>query len=134
MARSPMVHVATAPNAVHARIIAARLGSEGIVWTLRGEDSIYPCGAVDVLVSAEDAGRASELLLADEVESAFGDDDTLDAGRDAGGALGPVAPVRATTWLLVAVALAILVSLTVSRVVMTSEAARPAGTPTDVQP
>jgi len=55
-----------------ARVIAARLGSEGIVTRLRGGiDTPYPMGDVEVLVAEEDLEVARELLLADEVESAF---------------------------------------------------------------
>ena len=67
-----MVHVRTVGGAFHARVIAARLGAEGIVTELRGNvGSVYPFGAVSVWVSSEDAEAASELLLADEIEAAF---------------------------------------------------------------
>lgn len=67
-----MVHVRTVSGAFHARVIAARLGAEGIVTELRGNvGSVYPFGAVSVWVSSEDAEAATELLLADEVEAAF---------------------------------------------------------------
>ena len=55
-------------------MIAARLGADGIVTQLRGGvDSPYPIGEVEVLVAEEDLDVARELLLADEVESAFDD-------------------------------------------------------------
>jgi hypothetical protein len=64
-------------NGFHARVIAARLGSEGFVTQLRGGvDSPYPMGEVEVLVREDDLADVSALLLADEVESAF--DDELD--------------------------------------------------------
>ena len=71
------------PDAFHARVIAARLGSEGIVTQFRGGgvDGPYPMGAVEVLVSADQLAVAQEILLADEVESAFemvDDDPTRD--------------------------------------------------------
>lgn len=67
-----MVHVRTVPTAFHARVIAARLGAEGILTELRGNvGGPYPFGDVSVWVGEADAGEASELLLADEVESAF---------------------------------------------------------------
>jgi hypothetical protein len=70
-----MVRLATVRTTFHARVIAARLGAEGIVTDLRGNvDGIYPMGDVHVFVSEEDLAEAQELLLADEVESAFDDD------------------------------------------------------------
>ena len=67
-----MVHVRTVPTAFHARVIAARLGAEGIPTDLRGNvGGPYPFGEVSVWVGEADVEEASELLLADEVESAF---------------------------------------------------------------
>ena len=77
-----MVRLATVRTTFHARVIAARLGAEGIVTDLRGNvDGIYPMGDVHIFVSEEDLPEAQELLLADEVESAFDEDD---ADGDAG--------------------------------------------------
>ena len=70
-----MVRLATVRTTFHARVIAARLGAEGIVTDLRGNvDGIYPMGDVHVFVSEEDLPPAQELLMADEVESAFDDE------------------------------------------------------------
>jgi hypothetical protein len=67
-----MVPVMTVRDSFHARVIAARLGSEGMVTLLRGNvDGPYPLGDVHVLVREEDLDAARELLLADDVESAF---------------------------------------------------------------
>lgn len=67
-----MVHLRTVPDAWHAKVLAARLGCEGIVTQLTGNVSgPYPFGAVSVLVEADQAELAAELLLADEVEAAF---------------------------------------------------------------
>jgi hypothetical protein len=67
-----MVRLTTAANAMQARIIAARLGSEGIVWELRGSvDGPLAVGPVEVLVDADGFESANELMLADDVESAF---------------------------------------------------------------
>ncbi len=67
-----MVHLRTVPDALHAKVLAARLGSEGIVTHLQGGVAgPYPFGAVSVRVEAEQADLAAELLLADEVEAAF---------------------------------------------------------------
>jgi hypothetical protein len=70
--RVRMVHLRTVPDAWHAKVLEARLGCEGIVTQLRGNLSgPYPFGTVTVLVEEEQAELAAELLLADEVESAF---------------------------------------------------------------
>jgi hypothetical protein len=67
-----MVHLRTVHSTFHARVIAARLGADGIVTQLRGSvDGPYPIGDVSVWVDEADAACARELLLADEVESAF---------------------------------------------------------------
>ena len=72
-----MVRLATVNSSFHARVIAARVGGEGIVAELRGNiDGPYPMGAVHVYVCEDDLPIAQELLMADEVESAFDDDDT----------------------------------------------------------
>jgi len=68
-----MVPVAKVADAFSARVLSARLGSDGIVTQLRGGgvDGPYPIGDVEVLVSASDLDMAREILLAEEVESAF---------------------------------------------------------------
>ena len=73
MQRLRMVAVTRVGDTFHARVLAARLGSEGIVVQLRGGglEGPYPVGDIEVLVDAADLGTARELLLADEVESAF---------------------------------------------------------------
>jgi hypothetical protein len=76
-----MVRLATVNSSFHARVIAARVGAEGILCELRGNlDGPYPMGNVHVYVSEEDLPSASELLMADEVESAFDDEDDDDHG------------------------------------------------------
>jgi hypothetical protein len=73
-----MVRLATVASSFHARVIAARLGVEGMVIELRGNvDGIYPIGDVHVFVDEDDLPAAQELLLVDDVESAF--DDPFDA-------------------------------------------------------
>jgi hypothetical protein len=70
-----MVRLATVRTTFHARVIAARLGAEAIVTDLRGNvDGIYPMGDVHVYVAEEDLAEAQELLLVDEIESAFDED------------------------------------------------------------
>lgn len=75
-----MVRLATVASSFHARVIAARLGVEGMTIELRGNvDGIYPIGDVHVFVDEDDLPAAKELLLVDEVESAF---DMIDEGVD----------------------------------------------------
>lgn len=79
-----MVPLATARSGFEAKVLAARLGSEGIVWQLRGggADGLYPVGLVEVLVQVDDLDRARELLLIDEVEAVFeGDAENVDDSR-----------------------------------------------------
>ncbi|MGH9102447.1 MAG: hypothetical protein ACRDYD_05620 [Acidimicrobiales bacterium] len=68
MARTPMVLLTTVQDAFHGRVVAARLGADGIVSELRGAvGATYPLGGVvELWVEAGAAGDAAELLLADE--------------------------------------------------------------------
>jgi hypothetical protein len=101
-----MVRLATVRNTFHARVIAARLGAEGIVVQLRGNvDGIYPMGDTLVYVAADELDAARELLLVDEVESAFdGPPDTVDG------------PLRWPRWVVLAAVVAVAV-MAVSRAV-----------------
>ena len=73
-----MVRLATVSSSFHARVIAARLGAEGIVTDLRGNiDGLYPVGDVHVYVDREDLAEAQEILMVDEVESAFDEPDEV---------------------------------------------------------
>lgn len=102
-----MVRLLTTTSAFHARVVAARLGAEGILTELRGGDAgPYPVGAVDVYVEAADLDAARELLLADEVEAALaGDTDEETA-----------APVPRTAWLVAAlVVVAAVLSVALGR-------------------
>src|SRR3954451_25216534 len=70
-----MVRLMTAANAMEARIIAARLGSEGIVWQFRGSvDGPLASGPVEVLVDEDGFDVAKELLIADDVGSSLATD------------------------------------------------------------
>ncbi len=90
-----MVRLATVNTSFHARVIAARIGAEGILTELRGNlDGPYPMGDVHIFVAEDDLPTAQELLMADEVESAF--DEETDPGR---------APVE--LWVVLAAALAL---------------------------
>jgi len=68
-------NLTTVMGSFHGRVLAARLGAEGVIVVLKGmSDGPYPLqGAVEVLVPAEQLELAREILLADEVEDAFVD-------------------------------------------------------------
>lgn len=104
-----MVHLLTVAGAFQARVIAARLGSEGIVTSLRGAvDGPYPFGDVRVFVDADDMELARQLLLADEVEEAFVDVEVdTDRGRRIGGL---------PAWLAVLAVLFVAVASSLARV------------------
>ena len=78
MERRSLVPVLRVRDAFYARVVVARLTSEGIIAQLRGADGPYPMGVVEVLVPADELEVAQELLLADEVESAFAADDDVE--------------------------------------------------------
>ncbi|HEX2193003.1 MAG TPA: hypothetical protein VHH09_07390 [Acidimicrobiales bacterium] len=81
MQRTRMVRLVTVNSTFHARVIAARVGAEGIVTELRGNlDGPYPMGDVHVYVPEDELPIASELLMADEVESAFDENEDLAEG------------------------------------------------------
>ena len=82
MQQTRMVRLTTVSSSFHARVIAARLGSEGIVTDLRGNvDGLYPVGDVHVYVDQADLAEAQEILMVDDIESAFDEpDDLADAG------------------------------------------------------
>jgi hypothetical protein len=80
-----MIRLVTAANPVQARIIAARLGAEGIVWQFRGSvDGPLAVGPVDVLVDSEGYESARELLLTDDVESSFAGASFVEPRRSSG--------------------------------------------------
>jgi hypothetical protein len=60
-----MVRLMTADDAFSAKVVAARLGVEGIVWELRGGvDGPYPIGPVHIFVDEADLPEARALLAA----------------------------------------------------------------------
>ena len=78
-----MVPVAVTRDQFEARVIAARLGSEGIVWELRGNaGGPYPLGQVQVLVEEASVEAAREVLGSAGAEDAAGD--PVAAGDGAG--------------------------------------------------
>jgi hypothetical protein len=78
-----MVPLTTAANPFAARVLAAHLGAEGIVWELRGNvDGPYPVGPVEVLVAECDLALAREVVTEDRSHEAAASDghaDQLDA-------------------------------------------------------
>ena len=74
MAAMDMVPLMTAGSSFEAKVVAARLGSEGILFEVRGSlDSVYPLGSVTILVPAAELDTARDVLMVDEVEDAFAD-------------------------------------------------------------
>jgi len=95
-----MVPLTTASSSFEARILAAHLGAEGIVWELRGNvDGPYPVGPVVVLVAEDDLAVAREVVI----EQAVDDESFADAVPDATVGAGS-RPPRAV-WVLVGIAL-----------------------------
>ena len=76
VATARMVRVRTVAGPFHARVLAARLGADGILTELRGNvGGPYPVGETSVWVPEGEAEVARALLLADEVEVGFVDPD-----------------------------------------------------------
>lgn len=71
-----MRHLTTVQGSFHGRVVAARLGAEGILVELRGmSEGPYPLqGAVEVFVGEEQLDLAREILLADAVDAAVDGD------------------------------------------------------------
>ena len=94
-----MVPLTTAANPFAARVLAAHLGAEGIVWELRGNlDGPYPVGPVVVLVSADDLAVAREVVT-EQLEQT-GPDGTAPPAGAAGRAAAGRTPRQ--LWLLLA--------------------------------
>jgi hypothetical protein len=70
-----MVPLTVTPDAFEAQVLCARLGAYGILTEMRGiSRGPYPLpGLVTVLVEADQADDARELLLVDQVEEVFED-------------------------------------------------------------
>jgi hypothetical protein len=66
-------YLTTVVGSFHGRVVAARLGAEGILVHLKGvDDGLYPVqGAVEVYVNAAQLDLAREILLGDAVDDAF---------------------------------------------------------------
>jgi hypothetical protein len=58
-----MVRLLTTYDVFEAKLLAARLGSEGVLWELRGGvDNAYPLGPVHVYVDEADLSVAHDVL------------------------------------------------------------------------
>ena len=82
-----MVPLTIAANPLAARILAAHLGAEGIVWQLRGNvDGPYPVGPVEVLVPADDLERARAVVASADSDPVVADEAPgLDVSGGTGG-------------------------------------------------
>jgi hypothetical protein len=94
-----MVPLTTASTPFEARVIAAHLGAEGIVWELRGNvDGPYPVGPVIVLVAEDD------LAVAREVVTEHPDADVVEGSEAVPGA-APGGRADRARWLILAAVL-----------------------------
>jgi hypothetical protein len=124
-----MRHLTTVQGSFHARVLAARLGAEGVLVELRGMcDGPYPIATlVDVLVDEGQLALGREILLADAVDAAVdGDlveleeltDLDLELGAWPGGPVGtelsaPGVLSRRRPWPAAAITLVLVVVLVV---------------------
>ena len=101
-----MVRLLTTYDVFEAKLMAARLGSEGVLWELRGGvDNAYPLGPVHVYVDEAD------LSVAHDVLAPVGDDDD-DPEAPADARRSPAALVASV------MVLAVLVIISVARLVV----------------
>ena len=110
-----MVRLTTVGDPIEARIIAARLGSEGVLWELRGGiDGPYPMGPFHVYVAEPDLATAHEVLTpADDADDVDPDQDP--DGGDAHDGRAPLA-----LWLIV-LAIVAMAAFGIARVAMSSD-------------
>jgi hypothetical protein len=126
-----MVRLTTVGDPIEARIIAARLGSEGVLWELRGGiDGPYPMGPFHVYVAEPDLATAHEVLTPADDHDPFHDldqdaehdpDHGPGAGGDAHDGRAPLA-----LWLVV-LAIVALAAFGIARVAMSSDPCAPDG-------
>jgi hypothetical protein len=86
-----MTYLTTVVGSFHGRVLAARLGAEGVLVVLKGGTDPYPVQTlIDVLVPADQLSLAREILLADAVDDAFGSIELADAAAEEHAGLGGV--------------------------------------------
>jgi hypothetical protein len=104
-----MVPLTTAASPFAARVLAAHLGAEGIVWELRGNvDGPYPVGPVEVLVAEGDLAVAREVVAEQRAaapDAAGGATDDGGAVSDAPGGSDAARDRSRGLWLVLALVL-----------------------------
>ena len=109
MDRVEMVPVALAASGFEAKVLAARLGADGVVWELRGDvDSLYPVGGIEVLVRSEELDHARDLLAADPLPLSDEDEPVGEAGAEIQHSHRATATVAVTLLVLVFVVVRML--------------------------
>jgi hypothetical protein len=114
-----MVPLTTAANPLAARILAAHLGAEGIVWQLRGNvDGPYPVGPVEVLVPADDLELARAVVASADADPVIVADDEpgMDAADGVDGDAATRRGGRPVRTLILVVGLVLVVLFTLGRV------------------
>ena len=103
-----MVPVCRVGGGFEAQVLAARLGAAGVLVELRGGgvSSLWPGGAVEVLVASDDLVVARELLLEDSVEEVYASVDGSESAALPGGRVLPWWVVASAVVLLAAFVLA----------------------------
>jgi len=101
-----LVPLATGLTPFEAKVLTARLGSEGFIWQVRGAmDSVYPVGNIEVLVPASEVVDARGLLV---VSSEGYDDES--AAYFGMGAHDDVGQTRGASWWVGALAISAAVT------------------------
>ncbi len=109
-----MLRVVTAADGFEARVIAARLGAEGIVWELRGSvDGPLALGTVDVLVTEADYGAARDVLGSEPTQPPTGPPTHHDGDRYDGAARAGAG--RVERWVLAAVVVLAVAAFALAR-------------------
>jgi hypothetical protein len=113
---TPLTYLTTVTGSFHAKVLVARLGTEGIPAQLRGAvDGLYPIFAeVRIYVRADQVDAAREVLLADAVDAVFQEAADEQAGaRKRRAGTGEGGSERDPRRMLLLVTLAIVVVLVV---------------------
>jgi hypothetical protein len=113
----PVVPLLVVTSGFQARVVAARLGADGIPVQLTGSvDGPYPVGTTTLWVLAADEAEARELLLIDEAEWCLRDVDTQPDADEADEAAGPDRPRPLVPLLLAVPLVGVALSSLVARV------------------